>query len=34
LARVRDSYGVEVGPNEDVGLILASVVAIDQMTHD
>ena len=31
---VRDSYGVEVGPNEDVGLILASVVAIDQMTHD
>jgi uncharacterized protein YxjI len=32
--RVRDSYGVEIGPNEDVGLILASVVAIDQMTHD
>jgi uncharacterized protein YxjI len=32
--RVRDSYGVEVGPNEDIGLILAAVVAIDQMTHD
>jgi uncharacterized protein YxjI len=32
--RVRDSYGVEIGPNEDVGLILAAVVAIDQMTHD
>ena len=32
--RVRDSYGVEIGPNEDIGLILASVVAIDQMTHD
>lgn len=31
---VRDSYGVEIGPNEDVGLILACVVAIDQMTHD
>ena len=32
--RIRDSYGVEIGPNEDVALILAAVVAIDQMTHD
>jgi uncharacterized protein YxjI len=32
--RVRDSYGVEVGPNEDVALVLAATVAIDQMTHE
>ena len=32
--RVRDSYGVQIGPDEDVGLILAAVVAIDQMTHE
>lgn len=32
--RVRDSYGIEIGPNEDVGLILAAAVALDQMTHD
>lgn len=32
--RVRDSYGVQVGADEDVGLILAAVVAIDQMTHE
>jgi uncharacterized protein YxjI len=32
--RVRDSYGVEIGPNEDVGLVLAATVAIDQMTHE
>jgi len=32
--RVRDSYGIEIGPNEDVGLLLASTVALDQMTHD
>jgi len=32
--RVRDSYGVEVGPNEDVPLVLAATVAIDQMTHE
>jgi uncharacterized protein YxjI len=32
--RVRDSYGIEIGPNEDVPLILAAAVAIEQMTHD
>ena len=32
--RVRDTYGVEVGPNEDVALVLAATVAIDQMTHE
>jgi uncharacterized protein YxjI len=32
--RVRDSYGVEIGPNEDVALVLAATVAIDQMTHE
>ncbi len=32
--RVRDSYGVEIGPNEDVALVLAATVALDQMTHD
>ncbi len=32
--RVRDSYGVEVGADEDVALVLAATVAIDQMTHD
>jgi uncharacterized protein YxjI len=32
--RVRDSYGVEIGPNEDVALLLAATVALDQMTHD
>jgi uncharacterized protein YxjI len=31
---VRDTYGVEIGPGQDDGLILAAVVAIDQMTHD
>jgi uncharacterized protein YxjI len=31
--RVRDSYGVEIGPNEDVALVLAATVALDQMTH-
>ena len=32
--RIRDSYGVEIGPNEDVALVLAATVALDQMTHD
>ena len=32
--RVRDTYGVEIGPNEDVALVLAATVAIDQMTHE
>ena len=30
--RIRDSYGVEIGPNEDVALILAAVVAIEHMS--
>ena len=32
--RVRDTYGVEIGPGENDALILAAAVAIDQMTHD
>ncbi len=32
--RVRDSYGVEIGADEDVALLLAATVALDQMTHD
>ena len=32
--RIRDSYGVEVGPTENEVLVLAVTVAIDQMTHD
>ena len=30
--RVRETYGVEVGPNEDPALILAAVVAIEHMS--
>lgn len=29
--RVRDTYGVEVTPGQDVGLVLAVVVALDEM---
>jgi uncharacterized protein YxjI len=32
--RVRDTYGVEIDPGQDVALVLATVVCIDQMTHD
>jgi uncharacterized protein YxjI len=32
--RVRDSYGVEIGPGHDDVLILAATVCIDQMSHD
>lgn len=32
--RVRDSYGVEVAPGQEVAVILASTVAIDQIAHD
>lgn len=32
--RVRDTYGVEITPGQDAALILATVVCIDQMTHD
>ncbi|WP_410767351.1 LURP-one-related/scramblase family protein [Haloferax sp. DFSO60] len=31
--RVRDSYGIEVAPEEDPGLIIACAVAIDMMEH-
>ena len=32
--RVRDTYGVEIKPGQDAGLVLATVVCIDQMTQD
>jgi uncharacterized protein YxjI len=32
--RVRDTYGIEVVPGEDDGLILAVTVCLDRMTHD
>ena len=32
--RVRDTYGIEIGPGEDAALILSVVVCIDQMSHD
>jgi len=32
--RVRDSYGVEVGPGQNDLLILATTVCIEQMTGD
>ncbi|MGV1007830.1 MAG: LURP-one-related/scramblase family protein [Dermatophilaceae bacterium] len=32
--RVRDTYGVEIDPGQDVGLILAITVCIDAMSHD
>jgi uncharacterized protein YxjI len=32
--RVRDSYGVEIGPGQNDVLILAVTVCIDQMTSD
>ena len=32
--RVRDTYGVEIAPGQDVALILATSVCIDQMTQD
>ncbi len=32
--RVRDTYGIEVGPGQDVPLLLAITVCIDRMTHD
>ena len=30
----RDTYGIEIAPGEDDGLILAIAVAIDEMVHD
>ena len=32
--RVRDTYGIEISPNVDPGLILAVTVCIDQMSHE
>ena len=32
--RVRDTYGIEIAPDQEDGLILAVTVCIDQMTHD
>jgi uncharacterized protein YxjI len=32
--RIRDSYGVEIEPGQNAGLILAITVAVDQMAHD
>ena len=29
--RVRDTYGIEVTPGQDVGLVLAVAVALDEM---
>ena len=29
-----DTYGIEVAPGEDEGLVLAAAVAIDEMAHD
>ena len=30
----RDTYGIEIEPGEDIGLILAIAVIIDEVTHD
>ena len=32
--RVRDTYGIEVAPDQDDALIIVVTVCIDQMTHD
>jgi len=32
--RVRDTYGIEIAPDQEEALILAVTVCIDQMTHD
>ncbi len=32
--RVRDCYGVEVSQNADAALMIATVVAVDQLSHD
>ncbi len=32
--RVRDTYGIEIKPGQDDGLVLATAVCIDQMSHD
>ena len=32
--RVRDTYGIEVAPDEDDALIVAITVCVDRMSHD
>ena len=32
--RVRDAYGIEVSPGQDVGLVLAVAAALDEMRRD
>jgi uncharacterized protein YxjI len=32
--RIRDTYGIEVAPDEDPGLVLATAVCVDRMAHD
>jgi uncharacterized protein YxjI len=32
--RVRDTYGIEIAPDEDDVLVLAATVCIDEMSHD
>ena len=32
--RIRDTYGIEIAPEEDAALILAASVCIDQMAHE
>ena len=32
--RIRDSYGIEIGPGVDDALIVAATVCIDEMAHD
>jgi uncharacterized protein YxjI len=31
---IRDTYGIEIEPGEDIGLILGIAVIIDEVTHD
>jgi uncharacterized protein YxjI len=31
---VRDTYGIEIEPDQDDALILAVTICIDQLTHD
>jgi hypothetical protein len=32
--RLRDTYGIEIAPDQDDALILAATVCIDEMSHD
>ncbi|WP_426244546.1 hypothetical protein [Nocardioides sp. LHG3406-4] len=32
--RVRETYGIEIQDGEDVGLVLATVVALESLTDD